>query len=995
MTAEATDETASQLLSLGEWHERLGEHFSALAAQRAAGGWPVFALEHGLELGEVMALKQAVRDALTIHAPSERHFLPWVVYAAEHGYRFAGHEFWPSFLKLTPGWNDRWRHYIRDSFKKFAASYYGAVPEGIWNENRPIISWPITHGILPHDLQEQLTRVLYEVSGSLEPWLFGDPLALGTHLQEEGRRCHTSMRYREFAEDPRLLGHITAALLIEEPEREVLSKRTLKRVVDDINSVRASAEFLTGARDTARYLRLRGLATRVDGNGRDRDGQAPALEIGSSLDALRARFILRPSADYEWDALVELPDLEPVARRGAVFRADLERCRARVDASAAKLLARGRLLGSGAQRLLLSDWPTSNAPLVELEGGSPDLRVLIGATLRALNGENHAFHVAADGMAYQQVSRVLRPGEQYVILRRDAVEKPVEGIRKARIRCAGIHAIQFTVPSVVDDLWQTLLANLDLRAAHSLEVWPVGLCPVAWDGGGEASWLESDEVLLGVRTDHLVDTIDVSLNGGAVRSIACDTQSSEPFTIVSVGRLLKGAYVVSIRTRSALSPSQPAGQLCVRIVSRLGTTSGRSERLPVALATYPAVPSLEDIWEGKMQLAVRGPTDSHIRCAITMRAGKPAKILFAKSTNRVRLPVTSESWDRLFQKYVRDDKAAGEAVEESSELSIVFEAGALGSCSVRAEREFAPLRWATRRVNREAKIALIDDAGALPVRVHFRPYERPDASEEIALADATEGLGCLFPGGLLIGTDGVRTGAAVYVPALRGLSQEQLRTVPAVPQARPEAAALVSLLLAAAEWQGARVKGDGIALEFRRRATRTLLAEVCSAVGGPTWRRAEQVWSADDSDGALATMKQSLTDHPDERIVGAMIIAGAQEWLPHDVAARLTTLTDGVARFARCTKTGLLAPMRQTGAVPLSAPAAHLAAIHELCEFALLVASSPVALANRYTMSEIETGLRRLLARPFILRGARLAVVAVHRCGVLLQASDALYAGWE
>jgi len=89
--------------------ERLEVHFAALRAERdeeAGPAFPIFALEHDLGETEFGWLKTAVRDAVRRrHLPAGAS-LPFVVYAAEVGYDYAGEEFWQTFSARTPGWSD-------------------------------------------------------------------------------------------------------------------------------------------------------------------------------------------------------------------------------------------------------------------------------------------------------------------------------------------------------------------------------------------------------------------------------------------------------------------------------------------------------------------------------------------------------------------------------------------------------------------------------------------------------------------------------------------------------------------------------------------------------------------------------------------------------------------------------------------------------------------------------------------------------------------------
>ncbi|MBL0171542.1 MAG: hypothetical protein IPP90_12570 [Gemmatimonadaceae bacterium] len=888
MTEEATNGTIAKVLTLGEWHDRLGDHFAALTAQRAAGGWPVFALEHGLAEDEVVALEAAVRRELDSRSPSLRSFLPGVIYAAEFGYRYSGREYWQSFAEATPKWDDRWRNFIREAFERFARTFGGAEPDGAWAGNFTIICWPITHGVLPRDLQNQLAKILYDARFSLRPHLFETAQALGAHLR--ARSAGASSRFVEFAENELLLGQIAGALLVEEPETELLSTATLHRIVTDINRQRASAEWLSEARRATKAFSLRGLSSRKDASNAGRRGAAVAIARAWSNDSEvgQSRLLLRPRSVGEWDAIVEIPDLAPLARQLPHHRHALENSRARIVRARDRVVARGRLVGAGPQQVVLQQWPSPNEPLLELEGGSPELRMLLQSSFRSPAGSRHLFRVAADGIAYAKSAKTVLPGETYVLTIPEPVSHPAGGIQSVRLTCEGGYALQFTVPIVVDEVWQALLEILKLRAVQTLEVWPVGLWPVEWDGMGEATWLERDEVMIGIRSDQSIDRIRVAIGEGNVVNLDFET-AEMPSRIVSLGRLPVGTYDLTLHTESSESALQPSGSMRVHVRSERLSLVARTERQAVALSTYPASPALEDLWEGKVQLQLRGPIGRRSRCKVTFLSGRPQREVFSKTLPDMLLPVEPSDWEAAFKGYVRADRKAEELIDVASKITINFDAGVLGAASLEAEREFNPIRWATSKLEGRPALKLIDDAGASDVRVDFRPVGHPVQRTQISYDVAVAGVSLRQPGGLLVASDGTRRAAAVFVPGGVVQSFEALQVHPVLGNPPYDE---TDLLLQASEWQDSREKGSLMAASHRQSVLKLLLAEIAGAIGGATWRRGERAWKDNETAQGMAQLMKALTDHPDERIIGDMIVQAAESWVAASPIDRITELAD-------------------------------------------------------------------------------------------------------
>lgn len=199
--------------TLEELHIRLDQHYRGLRTKTDlnGAGRPIFALEHGLVGGELSVLSDAVRSWVRTRAPSTRFWLPFVAYAAEIGYRYVGDDYWPTLEASTPGWERHAdRHYVSRKFNDYAKTYGGAVPKGRWASHFTIICWPITHAVLPTDLQRQLARVLYDYRGALTADILAQPTALGTLA---AHAAYASKRFQQFAENTELLGQVAVALL--------------------------------------------------------------------------------------------------------------------------------------------------------------------------------------------------------------------------------------------------------------------------------------------------------------------------------------------------------------------------------------------------------------------------------------------------------------------------------------------------------------------------------------------------------------------------------------------------------------------------------------------------------------------------------------------------------------------------------------------------------------------------------------------------------------
>jgi len=205
------------MIDLTGWQERLQRQFTELRRRRSLvdSNRPVFGLEHGLGESEREELSATIREEISRRRPSKMHWLPWVVYACEIGYRFSGDEYWQTFEAETPGWRERGKQaWIRARFKEFRREFGGAEPSGPWAKKFTIICWPITNAILPIDLQRHLARVLYEVRHMMSYDALQSPRVLGELIA--ARSGGKTARFQNLAQSPLLVGQIAAALLLPE-----------------------------------------------------------------------------------------------------------------------------------------------------------------------------------------------------------------------------------------------------------------------------------------------------------------------------------------------------------------------------------------------------------------------------------------------------------------------------------------------------------------------------------------------------------------------------------------------------------------------------------------------------------------------------------------------------------------------------------------------------------------------------------------------------------
>jgi hypothetical protein len=649
---------------LADWQGRLARHFSQLRTTRQATGGdrPIFALEHGLDPSEAQVLAEAVRADVAAHLPSGDHALPWIVYAAEIGYRYAGDEYWQTFEEETPGWTVRGnRSWIRDCYRSFHERYGGAKPSGAWADHFSIICWPITHAILPRDLQRQLARILYELRHSFSSELFEAPSNLGEFIA--ARSWNATSRFQNLAQETDLVGQIAVALLLQgEPgTASLIHPAALHRISEDLDRERRAREWLRAARRSAQErARIRGLGfgrAKMTSVGDPDKARAEVASLG-----IEPRLVLRPKASTGafWEASLEIPDLSHLLFRFPKTRDILTGSRCVVAGASGRPLARGRCL-HGAQRIMLSRWPRSDEVLLRFEQTDPQLEYLLRAECLLRPGPLWLFRIASDGLAYESRSLRVRPGERYIIV---STEGPVTSTSHAspiNLECEGVHCAILDLPQALTEEWEETLRRLGLGQAKAIEVWPAGLAAVVWDGEGHGEWLASERPCLAIRSDHQIAALFVSMATGAEPSLELPSiEPGEPI-FVELPQLPVGLHTVHVSARTTpTAQAEVLGDLDVvmRIREARPWSPGVSPQGALDVQVDPAAPTLEQVWEGRVEITLRGPAGRQVKCRISMRDTDPGAATVAKQLPPIALPVTPASWKRHFEKHFQSLREA-------------------------------------------------------------------------------------------------------------------------------------------------------------------------------------------------------------------------------------------------------------------------------------------------------------------------------------------------
>lgn len=966
---------------LVSWQLRLAEHFRDLASRRGAGasGAPVFALEHGLDSEEVQAVAAAVRKQIVHGIPSKDQALPWVIYAAEIGYRYAGDEYWQTFEEQTPGWTAHGdRYWMRRSFQAFQREYGGAQPSGAWANHFSIICWPITHAILPLDLQRQLARILYELRHFFSAEILENPQQLGELIGS--RSWSASSRFQSFAEQTPLVGQIAAALLLEGQlnASSLLHPAALRRIGADLDRERQAREWLGGARRAAEERRnVRGLAaarvTRSTSVRRPDEARAEVAALG-----IEPRLMLRPklSDASAWEVLLEIPDLSHLLLRFPSTREILTGSRCVVAGSSGRPLARGRCL-HGAQRVTLSRWPREDEVLLQFEQDDAQLNYLLRAECLFRPGPRWLLRVASDGFAYETRSLRVRPGERYILVTTAGPIATDDYVRAVHLECDGVHGALLEMPGALTTDLQEALRRFGLGQAKTVEVWPAGLTSANWDGEGYGEWVASERPCLAIRTDHPIATLIVSINPGPELELTSITPGEPVF--VQLPQLPLGRHTVRISTRSSSADEvEPIGELNLdlRVREARPRTAGVALSGPLVVQVDPPAPTMEQLWEGQVEIDVWGPVGRQVRCVLSLFEGISREPTITSELPPITLPLQSVKWNALLAQKFRGDRRVQDAYDSARLCRLVFTAEELGAFTVDCERDFAPLRWTLRQRGTAAVARLVDDSGTTdPVHIVHFSFDKP--TEGRRLSPSVE-FPVVAPGGLFAAQRGEVAAAIITVPRpIRTLAD--LGTTPQIQPGPRTVDEVIEALQCAHLWQSARSSGDILSSTKRLSVLRALTRHILSLLGGDHWARAE-IAAEDGTDADLSSLKLAVSSRRDQLGVAAAIALEIGNLIAVEPQARASRLAD-LAQSYRILTPGASGDPSET---PLW-----------LCELSLRLASSP-AHAAQWAGQHLRPSIKRLLEEvPVLVRAARFMVLATERHPQPEAGAGELYTRWR
>ena len=960
------------------WHERLDTTFSILREKRdrISPRARVFALEHGLDSGEVHDLFRWIGHNLKNRTDKNKIWLPCVVAATEIGYRFAGDEYWHTFEREIPEWkiygDSSW---IRASFEKFCSHYKGVEPSGAWANHFRIIAWPVTNAILPLDLQWQFLQAIYKIRLSLRDEHFEDEELLARTI--EARTLRPTDRFQNFLKNRELVWQFTSALLTENlgENRELLLENTLRRIVTDLERENSLREWLKETRHQAQRLIVRGAKADKSTQNRGTQKTSPLSRFGN----ISPRLHLNPGNNRSYDLYALLPDFRSLLSSDPELKSSFQKLRYQVLGSYRSGPLPSAYFLSSRRLIRLATWPEPSKPLLEAPNCDDDaLLKLLNKTSISSSRTTGLFKIRADGLAVHVKGGTLRPGAKYVLVLPEGETFEVTG-ESVQINCPGMKGLQFEVPDSGEiPFSEKELRRLGLCRVSYLDIRPVGVSPSQWDEEGFIEWLSTDTPLIALKTNKEVDSITFQLDGlrHTALSIALD-DAKEMF--IELPKLYTGSYELNFISHSRIPEFDKVSGMVEFIIREPNNWSkATSPCNPLLVYTDPVNPSYEELLSGCVNLDLQGPLEKKVIFQVSFYNRKK-ELVYSANSFEMELPVKPDNWNSLFSINVLDHIGYGKTdVANICEVSIVGEE--LGDVTLRFERHVSALRWTCHREERSTLVQLIDDTDSFD-RLHalFYDVETPDVPTIVDYKQALDGLDHRNRAGLYYGrANGNESSLIVTIPGKSLTSFNELKVSPSIESDIWNLEKLPAALKLIAIWVDAKIPDDFWANQLKRSVVMALTRELFGVFGGDSWKDMENQYDKNLERIALKKMLIELKHTWHYNQIAHYI------WKELDIISELTTYQRN-SWFASAMENFM---MFDNMAEPSS--------VKWISEFCLRLASESVRVLQ-WAGEKSNDALKIMMKRPVILLLARYVVLSVDERlkGRVFKAPGILYTSWE
>jgi hypothetical protein len=822
---------------------RLEDHFETLHKARleCSPALSVFALEHPLDRADVHTLTKDLRDALRRdRCVDSEHALAWVVIASEAGYGFGGFEFWQSFNQRIPNWAEFGdRDALRTAFIQFCRRYHGAQPTGQWASHYTLICWPITHAILPLDLQLHLCHAIYVCRYQLAGLRDASAEHIGMVLASTSPSYGT--RFDEFLQEHALVGAIVNRLLMGDSEHDPSFRpETFDRILNDLHRISAAREWLREAGKL--YNRHITIAVPREPNS---GGCGDASSMRRHFADLRPTLTLEVNATGTWVPSLAPPSLMGWAQQNPEIGRALDSLRYRVVGTD-RARQGACLLAMAPMQTVLRTFPPLDQPLIELMPHHEGLSAAFDADCRLPTSCLLVFR-EYDGSATLLRKPEVSSGETYLLATQDATLVLGESVA-----CIDpmwhLHRLQ--VPATLTTPLTAQLAAAGLSVRRTTRVRPWGLVPRNWDEGNEGEWVVGEPMVFVIDRDHAFDAINICVDEHSANFVECEAMPDPTIVLMD---LSVGAHTLTVQTyerRASTSGTEwhelSRGESLIRVRTPAVWATGRIATNALAIETTPSRPMLDDLLTGNVTLTVDGAASEPVDISLEWVDGSatPAPVI---SILRQRAPIREDIWRQHLVATLRKiDTPKIRLAAQRAFIRVACES--LGEQRLTLGVSAKPVRWSARK----QRVHLICDGSHTP-NVVMSSFVEPVVMAEVERRACERGLE-LTQSGLYFAIDGdLRSGVVLGTPSPSSVG---LRAIGEPIHLHSLRVCATNDLISAIERWEAAIPLNVYARTNQQRVVNQIHDEVLRRVVGDQWMKLEAAHPRQWSD-----LEQAV-DHP-------------------------------------------------------------------------------------------------------------------------------------
>lgn len=741
---------------LAEVQAELEARFTALARLRQPHGYPVYALEHGIDAGRIDALAEAASRSLQINGPRDQHWLVWAALAAEAGYRYTGDEYWPALEWRPNEWRgNEQRQWLRRRFKRFRDRFGGPEPVGRWAEHFSIIAWPIANAILPKYLQAHFASQLHA-----QRWLLADRVGnenadLG-HVLLEGYDGSSS-RFADFLQQTELTSQIVRALRDSDIGAESLRilPAVLERILSDLEERQVSGALLRAARSVISTHRVSVASDlrRAAGNpSAGNDTQSAVSRIAIAARRIADGSVLLGVIFPDIGATMTLAGIEPNKLTDAQIRTIGESDRTEPALA---------LLGLSRRDRPLECFPTAGQPIIELLASDSALRAIIQPLFSLPDAPLWLLRRHADGVYREVRGRHVRTSESYLVLSRQALEQRAAE-RAVLLQCPtsakAVHVYALETPALLAVEQRTALAALGIGTVTGIRIDPLGLAPVSREVDGLPQWTASETILLRLTADFDLAAFSIAVDGEPASHLRAEAGA----LMIALNPLGIGEHSLSIRAANGsgtdLREIGDAAEFDFVVVPPRPWQETMRDKAGFRLLLGPKGSELEDLFAHRAEACVYGPVGRTVAWSLeTFDATGHLTCTIEGGSSPVGSALPLTVLNRL-----RQDRP--EEIDAAHRVDLVASLGELGRQALAFPHLVEPLRW--RFDSAKRRVRLIDETShEHPVIVRHYSLATPLTKTIIGNDEAVIGIDLAPPGALLIAKSG-RHQCAIFASIL-------------------------------------------------------------------------------------------------------------------------------------------------------------------------------------------------------------------------------------